>query len=321
MSSSVASPAATAVSQQLDPIVCSSDCIELSPTSSRRMGRSQQSLIARAITDVTSQAMTNTRALDGQNNSGSINLEHGCQLRTRGICFHTSACGLYQVMRTPPSLRFLTSCLAVAAIVTTAPARGSQQSCRSLAAARQATERGWVAYRRNDIPAATKEFNRAVTLCPGDAGALTGAAYAAMRAQRLPQARALFARAVTADPKSYDAVSGAGMAAYQANDLPFARRSFERALQLVPGDSTARAYLARIPETASKTSLPTRVRPDTTSVVARAGKRIMEVRDRTGRWTPMWIKAVNLGAALPGKHPSEFPPNDGTYERWIELMA
>ena len=35
----------------------------------------------------------------------------------------------------------------------------------------------------------------------------------------------------------------------------------------------------------------------------------------------MWIKAVNLGAALPGKHPSEFPPNDSTYERWIALLA
>jgi len=35
----------------------------------------------------------------------------------------------------------------------------------------------------------------------------------------------------------------------------------------------------------------------------------------------MWIKAVNLGAALPGKHPSEFPPNDSTYEKWIALLA
>ena len=41
----------------------------------------------------------------------------------------------------------------------------------------------------------------------------------------------------------------------------------------------------------------------------------------TGQWSPMWIKAVNLGAALPGKFPSEFPPNDGTYDRWIALIA
>ena len=224
-------------------------------------------------------------------------------------------------VRVSSFLRGVTSCVAVAAILGTAPARESRQTCRALAAARQATERGWAAYRRNDIPAASREFNQAVSLCPADPGALTGAGYAAMRAQRLPQARALFARAIAADPTSYDAVAGAGMAAYQANDLVVARRSFARALELVPGDSTARAYLARIPESVSRTSLPARVRPETTSIVARTGKRIIEVRNRTGRWTPLWIKAVNLGAALPGKHPSEFPPNDGTYERWIELMA
>jgi tetratricopeptide (TPR) repeat protein len=211
--------------------------------------------------------------------------------------------------------------LAVAAILASAPARDAQQACRSLTAARQATERGWAAYRRNDISTASKEFDQAVRLCPGDPGALTGAAYAAMRAQRLAEARALFARAIAANPRSYDAVAGAGMAAFQANDLVAARRSFERALEIIPGDSTARDYLARIPVTVSRASLPRRVRPETTSMVARTGKRILEVRDRSGRWTPLWIKAVNLGAALPGKHPSDFPPNDGTYERWIQVMA
>src|SRR5688572_16842711 len=91
MSSSVATPAATAASQQLDPSFCSSDCIELSPTRSRRMGISQQSLIGGAIEDVTSQAMTNAQALDGQNNSRNINPEHGCQLQSSGICFNRSA--------------------------------------------------------------------------------------------------------------------------------------------------------------------------------------------------------------------------------------
>src|SRR2546429_5865241 len=34
-----------------------------------------------------------------------------------------------------------------------------------------------------------------------------------------------------------------------------------------------------------------------------------------------WIKAVNLGAALPGKFASEFPASDSTYERWIALIV
>lgn len=215
----------------------------------------------------------------------------------------------------------LLSRLAISAALAWAPAALSQSACPSLAAAGAAIERGWSAYRQNNIQAAAREFDRALALCPENAAALTGAAYAGMRAGRIDAARSLFSRALAVAPASYDAASGAGMAAYQAGDLDAARRSFTRALELVPGDSTALAYLGRIPEPVSEASLPARVRPGPTSIISRTGRRIFEVKDARGRWSPLWIKAVNLGAALPGKHPSEFPPNDGTYERWISLLA
>ncbi len=197
----------------------------------------------------------------------------------------------------------------------------SQTVCPLPVAGQQAVERGWDAYRSSDIVTAAHEFNSAVALCPRDAGALTGAAYTAMRQRRLGAARKLFNRALKVAPSSHDAVMGAGMAAYQAGDLEAARGSFHRALQLVPGDSAAIAYLAMIPESVSSSALPPRVRPETTSLVSRVGRRVFEVRGTDDRWVPLWIKAVNLGAALPGKHPGEFPPNDSTYERWISLLA
>lgn len=142
-----------------------------------------------------------------------------------------------------------------------------------------------------------------------------------MRQGRLAEARNSFRLAVAGDSTSYDALAGSGMAAYRDGDLLVARRSFERALQIVPQDSTALSYLATIPEQVDYVALPKHVRPTTTTVAARTGKRIFEIPDTRGRWSPMWIKAVNLGAALPGKHPSEFPPNDSTYEKWIALIA
>jgi hypothetical protein len=168
---------------------------------------------------------------------------------------------------------------------------------------------------------AETEFNRALSLCPNDPGALTGAGYAVMRRGRLTDARALFRRAVAADSTSYDAVAGSGMAAYRAGDPAAARRSFARALQIVPGDSTALSYLAKIPEQVVDVAPQKRVRPAKTAVAARTGRRIFEIPGGGGGWSPMWIKAVNLGAALPGKNPSEFPPNDSTYEKWIALLA
>jgi hypothetical protein len=142
-----------------------------------------------------------------------------------------------------------------------------------------------------------------------------------MREGRLPAAKAFFARAIAVDSGSYDAVAGAGMVAYRQGDPAGARRSFERALRILPGDSTALSYLTRIPGQVSPDVLVSRARPATTTVTARTGRRVIEIRNRAGQWSPMWIKAVNLGAALPGKFPSEFPPNDSTYERWIALIA
>jgi len=202
-----------------------------------------------------------------------------------------------------------------------ASSASAQPGCSTLPTVRQAIERGWSAYRGNDIATAGKEFKRALTLCPNDAAALTGAGYAAMREGRLPEAQTFFARAIALDSTSYDAVAGAGMTAYRAGDRAAARRNFERALRIVPNDSTMLAYLSQLPTQVTQDVLATRARPSVTTVGSRAGRRVIEVRNSAGQWTPIWIKAVNLGAALPGKYPSEFPPNDGTYNRWIQLVA
>jgi Tfp pilus assembly protein PilF len=196
----------------------------------------------------------------------------------------------------------------------------AQAACAS-PAGRQAIERGWAAYRANDIPTAVMEFRHALAVCPRDVGALTGAGYAAMRQNLVPAARSYFARALAADSTSYDAASGAGMAAYRAGDLTGSRKAFERVLRRAPQDSTALWYLARLPGGRAETVLSLRARPSATTMVARTGRRFFETSDGKGGWLPMWIKAVNLGAALPGKFPSEFPPNDGTYERWIATVG
>src|SRR2546423_1047941 len=168
--------------------------------------------------------------------------------------------------RRSTSSKDMRSCLVGFALVALSLPALAQKSCASLPAARQAIEQGWSAYRANDIPAAVAQFNRAISLCPGEAGALTGAGYAAMRQGRLPAARAFFARAVAIDSASYDAVAGAGMAAYRAGDVKLARQSFERALRIVPHDSTALDYLARLGAPATTVVLVPHARPAVTTI-------------------------------------------------------
>src|SRR5207302_8757847 len=51
-----------------------------------------------------------------------------------------------------------------------------------------------------------------------------------------------------------------------------------------------------------------------------AGERF-EVSTDGQAWHELYVKGINLGAALPGKTPSEFPEDEATYAHWLELMA
>jgi hypothetical protein len=143
----------------------------------------------------------------------------------------------------------------------------------------------------------------------------------ALRRGDLRSAALWFGAALTHAPNDVDALTGQGMTAYRAGDLGTSRRAFEHVRRLAPNNPDAIWYLARLPGAPDDTIVPHRDRPSQTVVAARTGPRRFEIPDGHGGWRTLWVKAVNLGAALPGKHPSEFPPNDSTYERWIALVA
>ena len=217
-------------------------------------------------------------------------------------------------------------CIAVAAFVILASFRLAAQTAGAPCTKPNETgerdiERGWTALRASKIDEADARFRAALTRCPDYPPALVGVAYVAMRRGDDGGAAAVFARVVAAQPANYDALVGLGILGYRRGDLSASWRRFAAALAVVPGDSVSLWYLDRIPGARDSLILKPPPRPPRTVVAARTGVRIFEVPNDTGGWKPLWIKAVNLGAALPGKHPSEFPQDDGTYEHWIELAA
>jgi hypothetical protein len=221
-----------------------------------------------------------------------------------------------------PTSRSTLLALAVAAGLARPSAAAGQGSCRPLPRELGATvERGWTSYRANRAAQADSAFRAVLARCPNDPGALAGHGYARLRLDDIAGARVAFERAIAANARSYDAHVGAGLVARRAGDARAARRHFERALAILPNDATVRAYLAQLPPDVDSTRLAPIARPAATVVGARVGRRILEEPDGRGGWKPLWLKFVNLGAALPGKHPSEFPPDDGTYDRWIADIA
>jgi tetratricopeptide (TPR) repeat protein len=185
-----------------------------------------------------------------------------------------------------------------------------------------AIDAAWARWRANDIAGADSLFRAAVQRCPAAGIAWSGLGYVALRRDAVALAIARFDTAfATGAERDADAAIGLGLATFRAGDRARARRAFLLADSLRPRDAVVAEYLARLPAPIDASMLPGRPRPAERQLVARSGDRRLEVRDASGAWRPLWVKALNIGAALPGKHPSEFPPDDGTYEEWIALAA
>ncbi|HEY2856537.1 MAG TPA: hypothetical protein VGJ18_27080 [Gemmatimonadaceae bacterium] len=211
--------------------------------------------------------------------------------------------------------------LALAPTAVSLTAQGGRPHCALDAAIGSAVDSGWRAMRASRLADADSQFRAALARCAHFTGALVGEGYVAMRRADDGAAESYFERTLTEQPENYDALAGLGMLAYRHGDLTASRRRFQAALRAVPRDSVSLWYLQRIPGGLDSLRLSPPEKPARTIVAARTGDRVLEVPNGPGGFTPLWVKAVNIGAALPGKHPSEFPPDDSTYERWLELIA
>jgi hypothetical protein len=52
----------------------------------------------------------------------------------------------------------------------------------------------------------------------------------------------------------------------------------------------------------------------------RVAGRVFELRGADGAFRPVFLKAIDLGAALPGRFPSQFPTDPALYRGWFDLM-
>jgi tetratricopeptide repeat protein len=186
-----------------------------------------------------------------------------------------------------------------------------------LAAAR--ADAGWQAYRRGAIAEAAARFTGADSLCPGDPAAQGGLGFVALRQERIAQASDHFRRAVAGNPRDPDAWYGLGLARARQGARAEAVAAWREALRLAPGYRDAEHELLAAGIDSGLVLAPA-VRPAEPAVPARTAGDAFEIWSGGG-WRPFYVKGINLGAALPGHFPSEFPADDSTYAHWLELMA
>ncbi len=200
----------------------------------------------------------------------------------------------------------------------TPPAVAGQDRCPE--AGDPAVEAGWAALREGRLADARGSFYRARSWCPYHRGARTGLAYVDLREGRDEEARVELEAVLEVSPESVDALIGLGILAWRRGELEEVGRLFRRVEELDAGNSTAADYLDRLP---AGLGLPPErsalVRPDTLEYHSRANGDFLEVRGPSG-WDNFYVKGINLGAALPGRNPSEFPDST-VYVEWIRSMG
>lgn len=174
-----------------------------------------------------------------------------------------------------------------------------------------------MAYRGGEIARADTLFRQAANRCVGDIAARTGMGYTALRLGRADEARLHFQQVLAVDSGVVDALVGAALVAWVNGEVEAARTGFRRVLRVEPENRTALEYLGQMPP--GPPERPPLALPDTVVHHVRTQGERFEIFDGSG-WQPFYVKGVNLGAALPGNFPSQFP-DSATYARWITGIA
>jgi len=183
---------------------------------------------------------------------------------------------------------------------------------------------GWCRLREGKVAPAGEAFGRAVAIEPTSSEARAGVGYVALRQGRAGEARDAFDRAIALEPRSADAWKGLGLANLQAGDPAAAIRAFDRAREISPDDAETAGLRAdavkRLGVTVERRPRPPTNPESSLRVEVRTGKRRFEVLSAEG-WQPLFVKGVNLGTALPGKWPTEFPDDPELYRQWFDQMV
>ena len=178
----------------------------------------------------------------------------------------------------------------------------------------------WTLLRADSLAAAKERFTQADRLCARNLDAKVGLGYVALRAGQLSASDSLFRLVIKADSSNADAWDGLTLAAWQGGDHPKALIYGRRAIRLNPKNPTTRNILDSIDPDWDRPPPRKPVRPSRLQLVSRTRGDRFEVLS-AGTWRPFYINGVNMGVALPGKFPSEFPTDSATYAGWLDTIA
>jgi tetratricopeptide (TPR) repeat protein len=148
--------------------------------------------------------------------------------------------------------------------------------------------------------------------------AVTLLGYVRYRQGKLEEAIKLFELAQASSPKgNADALFGLALVKRVQGDLLAARKYALEAIKLAPNREDIREVLNTLPYLPEELVVTAYQKPSVTDKPFKAAKGYL----RGSSDAAIIVRGVNMGVALPGKFPSQFPPDEGTYLDWFKLLG
>jgi tetratricopeptide (TPR) repeat protein len=193
---------------------------------------------------------------------------------------------------------------------------------------------GWALYRSGVFDRAGRAFDRVLDAAPDYHDARVGRGYVRLQLEGPDPAAETFRRVLAAHPDNDDARRGLVFAGLRDGAsravVDAAREAAEALLAARPDDPVLQLRLLGLQRIAGGSGErrlgggldPGRdVDPRRLRVPARAGRDYLQVRGTGGAWRNLFVKGFNLGMALPGRFPTQFPEDEATYRQWLSTMA
>jgi hypothetical protein len=195
---------------------------------------------------------------------------------------------------------------------------GAQTTCPLSAAT--ALERAWRAYRSDSLPLAVTQFLTAHRLCPGNQDAEIGLGFAMLRSNQPSVADSIFRGVLGRTHGNSDAWEGRARTALRLGDTAAAVAAGRKALSLAPKNADLRRMLDHMAPEWERVAKASRPRPSSLQLVSRIRGQRFEISRASG-WESFYVQGVNLGVALPGRYPTEFPTDSARYAGWLDTLA
>ncbi len=210
---------------------------------------------------------------------------------------------------------------ATAATVISSAPLAAQGSGACPAPVTAAVESAWRLFRVDSMAAARSRFARALQSCPGLPDAAVGMGFVSFRAGEMNAADSLFRGVANRDSTNADAWEGIAMVAERRGQTSASVAATRRVLAIAPRYESAVTRLSRLAPDDGRPQINRAARRNATlHLTMRTQGDLFELRDGNS-WRPFFVRGVNMGVALPGKFPSEFPKDSALYARWFSQIA